>query len=183
MFELRTYNLSKTAREEVFAKASAIAGAGAPPFRSKDLKIAESDEEGSNLAVIFDTSEKLYLGRRLGKGVHGSGKEEGFLIFPLLSDEVILPKKPVITVDSGAVKFVCNGANIMRPGIVKFEGEFGVSEIVLVKEQKYGKAIAVGRALASKQELESMKKGPAFENLHYVGDKFWVILKEIEKSF
>ncbi|MHB1867897.1 MAG: PUA domain-containing protein, partial [Nitrososphaerales archaeon] len=86
----------------------------------------------------------------------------------------------VITVDSGAIKFVCNGANIMRPGIVKIEGDFQAQDIVVIKEQKYGKPIAVGRVTLSKPEMESATKGAVITNLHYVGDKFWDMLKELK---
>ncbi len=140
-------------------------------FKSKDLKIAESDD--GTLAIIFDSNVGLYLGRK---------NENKEFLFPLLKDEVILPKLPTVTVDIGAIKFVCNGANIMRPGITQIEGDFTKSSLVLVREQKYGKAIAVGRALLSKVELESAAKGSVVENLHYVGDRFWEALKEVAES-
>ena len=45
---------------------------------------------------------------------------------PFLSETILLEKFPRVVVDIGAVKFVCNGANVMRPGIKsysKFEKE------------------------------------------------------------
>jgi PUA domain protein len=39
----------------------------------------------------------------------------------------------------GAVKFVCNGAKIMRPGITKFD-TFKKDDIVIVKDQAMGRA-------------------------------------------
>ena len=36
---------------------------------------------------------------------------------PFLSDVTLLESFPSVTVDMGAVKFMCNGANVMRPGI------------------------------------------------------------------
>jgi len=165
---LRIYNLSKSARDEIVHKITGFTSA-----KPKDLKIAEPESDGDS-SIIFDREERLYVGqRRLPSG------EE--LIFPLLKDERILPKLPVVTVDSGAVKFVCNGANIMRPGITKLEGDdFAKGGLLVVREQKYGKAIAVGRALLSRKELESASKGPVVENVHYVGDRLWDSLKEID---
>lgn len=169
---MRIYNLSKSARDEVLEKLASITNPVS--LKSKDLKIAESDGNvNPPVAIIFNKEEGLYLGKRPVKG-----DSEGF--FPLLKDQKILPSRPVITVDSGAVKFLCNGANVMRPGIVKIEGDFGKSELVLVKEQKYGKAIVVGTTVMPRKELESASKGPVIENLHYVGDRFWDALKEIE---
>ncbi|MCA9820305.1 MAG: RNA-binding protein, partial [Nitrosarchaeum sp.] len=36
---------------------------------------------------------------------------------PFLSETELLKKFPYVMVDMGAVKFMCNGANVMRPGI------------------------------------------------------------------
>lgn len=164
---MRVHNLSKSARDEIIQSLDSIKG---KPTKSHELKIAESDDP--NYSVIFDENEKIYLGKR--------GDSPSY--FPLLRDQSILSKLPVITVDSGAIKFVCNGANIMRPGIVKTDGDFSAQDFVLVKEQKYGKPIAVGRALLPKAELEAATKGPVVSNLHYVGDKFWEMLKELQPT-
>jgi malignant T-cell-amplified sequence len=51
--------------------------------------------------------------------------------------------------------------------------------MIVVKEAAHSKAIAVGRALENKSSLESLRKGPAIENLHYIGDKFWEALKAV----
>jgi PUA domain protein len=44
-------------------------------------------------------------------------QKEEQLIVPHLTEETILSHFPKVIVDMGAVKFVCNGANVMRPGI------------------------------------------------------------------
>ncbi len=38
---------------------------------------------------------------------------------PFLSETQMLEKFPYVMVDMGAVKFMCKGANVMRPGIKK----------------------------------------------------------------
>jgi len=144
-------------------------------MKSKDLKIAEGTDP--LYQIIFDDKEKIYLGFRKKKSKEEI--EEQSEIFPLLADAWLLPSRPTVVVDSGAVKFVVGGANIMRPGITKTEGEFSVGDIVVVKEQKFGKAIAVGRSNLSRQQLEEAQKGAVVQNLHYAGDKFWEMLKEI----
>lgn len=164
---MHIYNLSKSARDDLLLKIGQVDN-----LKPKDLKIAESDSKGDG-PVIFDSEQKLYLGRKK----LGSGEE---IIFPLLRDEKLLLHLPVVTVDSGAVKFVCNGANIMRPGITKAEGDFNKGDLIVVKEQRYGKAIAVGRAMIPKADLDASSKGSVVENLHYAGDQFWESLKEID---
>ena len=61
-------------------------------------------------------------------------------IIPHLSQENILRYFPHIKVDMGAVKFVCNGADIMRPGIVDFS-PFKESSIVIMKESNSRKSL------------------------------------------
>jgi PUA domain protein len=165
--------MSKTSRDELLESLKKFQNVA--PIKSKDLKIAEGDDP--SIAVVFDENDKIFLGAK--RKQHKDGKSSPEVYFPLLKDEWILPSRPSITVDSGAVKFVVNGANIMRPGITKIEGEFGSGEIVVVKEEKYGKAIAVGEATLSKQDMEQTKKGAVISNLHYAGDKYWEMMKGI----
>ena len=80
-----------------------------------------------------------------------------------------------ITVDMGAVKFVCNGANIMRPGIVKIDEGFSVDDIISVVDVTYGKVLAVGRALFSSNDMQAKNSGIVVQNLHWVGDEIWKI--------
>lgn len=91
---------------------------------------------------------------------------------PFLSETDILQKFPYVMVDMGAVKFMCNGANVMRPGIRKYN-EFSKGQIVCIIEESKHKFLAVGRALVDSSEMEEMKKGEVVKNLHYISDKFW----------
>ena len=99
---------------------------------------------------------------------------------PFLSETVLLEKFPKIVVDSGAIKFVCNGANVMRPGIKNFT-KFDKDQIVCVAEETHNKFLAVGRSLLSSGELSNITKGEVVKNLHYISDRFWEAAKEIRK--
>ena len=103
----------------------------------------------------------------------------GEVILPFLDDIPILEKFPYVTVDMGAVKFVCKGANIMRPGITKFS-DFESGEIVCIVEESQNKFLAVGKAEMSSKELEDTKKGEVIKNMHYISDIFWESKKEIK---
>ena len=103
----------------------------------------------------------------------------GEVILPFLDDIPILEKFPYVTVDMGAVKFVCKGANIMRPGITKFS-DFESGEIVCIVEESQNKFLAVGKAEMSSKELEDTKKGEVIKNMHYISDVFWESKKEIK---
>lgn len=97
---------------------------------------------------------------------------------PFLSETEILEKFPYVMVDMGAVKFMCKGANVMRPGIKKYS-EFNKGDIVCVVEESHRKFLAIGKTLVSSQELESMEKGEVMKNLHYISDKYWEIGKTL----
>lgn len=94
-------------------------------------------------------------------------------IFPFLDQKETLENFPKIEIDLGAIKYVCNGADVMRPGIKIFKDEFKKGDIVAIQEEKYKKYIAVGIAAFSSSELEISKKGMGIKNNHYVGDKAW----------
>ena len=98
---------------------------------------------------------------------------------PFLSDATTLAKFPSVMVDMGAVKFMCNGANVMRPGIRSF-GEFEAGQIVCIIEESQKKSLAVGRALVSSKEMTQMSKGIVIENMHYISDKYWEAKKSIK---
>ncbi|NND86559.1 MAG: RNA-binding protein [Nitrosopumilus sp.] len=97
---------------------------------------------------------------------------------PFLSETKMLERFPNVTVDMGAVKFMCKGANVMRPGIKTFT-EFEKDRLVCIVEESQHKFLAVGKAMVSSSELESMEKGEVIKNLHYISDKFWETGKTI----
>jgi len=111
-----------------------------------------------------------------GAGIKILKVEDDFL--PFLSETETLEKFPSVTVDMGAVKFMCKGANVMRPGIKKFT-EFEKDKLVCIVEESQHKFLAVGKAMVSSSELENMEKGEIVKNLHYVSDKFWETGKTI----
>lgn len=102
--------------------------------------------------------------------------EETYL--PFLSQTSLLEKFPHVLVDMGAVKFMCNGANVMRPGI-RSHSEFDRDQVVCVIEESQHKFLAVGKSLVPSSELETMEKGEVIKNMHYISDKYWEIGKTI----
>ena len=97
---------------------------------------------------------------------------------PFLSQTETLEKFPNVMVDMGAVKFMCNGANVMRPGIKKYT-EFVKDDIICVIEESQHKFLAVGKAMIDSSSLENMSKGEVIKNLHYISDKYWETAKTI----
>jgi len=90
-----------------------------------------------------------------GKGIKILKINEDYL--PFLSETETLEKFPSVTVDMGAVKFMCKGANLMRPGIRTFT-EFEKDKLVCIVEESQHKFLAVGKSVVSSQEVENMDK-------------------------
>ena len=130
--------------------------------KQKNIKTHEVDEKGIIITGNGITAVKI-----------------GDDILPFLDDIPILEKFPYVTVDMGAIKFICKGANVMRPGITKFS-DFESGEIVCVIEESQKKFLAVGKAKMSSKELGETSKGEVIKNMHYVSDNFWESKKEIK---
>ena len=80
---------------------------------------------------------------------------------------------PTIYIDNGAIPFLLKGADMMRPGIEKIEGEFKENEIVAIKNLNYPKIIGIGKALLNSQEMNSQEKGKSIKVLHYIKDHYY----------
>jgi predicted RNA-binding protein (TIGR00451 family) len=62
---------------------------------------------------------------------------------------------------------------VMSPGITDIDGEFGEGDLVIVRDERHRKALAVGLALVKSGDMREMPKGKAVKSIHYVGDKLW----------
>ncbi|MBI2548871.1 RNA-binding protein [Candidatus Woesearchaeota archaeon] len=78
-----------------------------------------------------------------------------------------------VTIDMGAVKFVANGADIMRPGITTADAAIVKDDMVTIIDQNHGRPLAIGKALYAWQEFQNITEGKIIRNLHFVGDKHW----------
>jgi PUA domain protein len=82
------------------------------------------------------------------------------------------PERRVVTVDAGAVQFVSDGADVMRPGIVEADDDIAVGDLVVIVEETHGKALAVGRALEPGADMVG-DSGKVVESVHHVGDDLY----------
>lgn len=127
-------------------------------------------EEGERAAVMFDEEVRLY-------DVNGSiiiESREGLI--PLVDESVnreMLSALPSVIVDMGAVQHVVNGADVMRPGIVSFEADFNRGDLVVVRDVKNRKALAVCRALMDSKTAAATQRGKILQNIHCVDDRYW----------
>ncbi|NLV13541.1 RNA-binding protein [Haloarcula argentinensis] len=79
------------------------------------------------------------------------------------------PEKHIVTVDAGAVSFVSDGADIMRPGITEADDDISTDDLVVINEESHGKFLAVGRAQTDGDDMVG-DSGKVVKSLHHVGD-------------
>ena len=82
-------------------------------------------------------------------------------------------KNGFVTVDMGAVRFVTNGADVMGPGITDADPAIKTGDLVWIREERHGKPLAIGVALADAATLRAKAKGKQVRTLYVVGDKVW----------
>lgn len=105
--------------------------------------------------------------------------QSGDAYIPFLGSKETLALFPSATVDEGAIKFLLNGADVMRPGIRKMDDWGDVGRMVVVHEEKKGRPIAVGVAQVAGKEAQGMSRGSCLKNVHHVGDRYWTLHKTL----
>ncbi len=158
---MKSHNISKSNISEVIDKMTKQWRIELP--KAKTLVLHELDDSTSMITGDNITAIRI-----------------GEIYLPFLSEVGLLEKFPKAVVDSGAIKFVCNGANVMRPGIKKFT-EFQKDDIICVVEEVHNKFLAIGKALVSSEDMANISKGEVVKNLHYISDKYWEAAKLIKK--
>ena len=130
-------------------------------LRKSSLEMAISDE---GVDLIFVNGRPLLM------------MVDGKPFFTVLGAIELVPAKRLVVVDAGAVRFVVNGADIMKPGIVSADPEIAVGDLVVVMEERHKKPLAVGKAMVAGTEMKG--EGKAIKSLHHVGDSIWKGLEE-----
>jgi PUA-domain protein len=104
-------------------------------------------------------------------------KERYIPCLTLLINPDINFKMKSVTVDKGAIRFVANGADIMRPGITVIDSSIQKNDIIKIQEETHGRPLAVGMAMFDAAEMKSMTKGKVIKTIHYVNDPVWEFAK------
>ena len=81
-----------------------------------------------------------------------------------------------VTVDMGAIKFVINGADIMRPGIKEINNNIKKDEFIAIIDETNKKPLAIGIALYDAPQINFMNSGKVIKNIHYLGDELWKLI-------
>ncbi len=104
--------------------------------------------------------------------------KEGYIpVLTLLLNKQVDLKK--IIVDKGAIRFVTNGADVMRPGITKIDSSIKKGDIVVIVDENHDRALAIGKSMLDAKQMEDKNSGKVVKNLHTIQDNVW----EFEKEF
>ncbi|MBT3464790.1 DUF1947 domain-containing protein [archaeon] len=131
---------------------------GFESYITKKDKIEIVEEEGTKTLVLNDFPSFFFHEEKLVP------------MLKLLYKKNFLKK---ITIDMGAIKFVCNGADVMRPGITNIEDGIKANDFITIIDETHGKFLSVGIALLSTDGMRSQTGGKVIKNLHFIGDKLW----------
>ncbi|MBP2147044.1 PUA domain protein [Methanofollis sp. W23] len=154
----KRHSIKKSAVAQLKRALEGELGADAALFDAKRLEVVETDSE----FLIYLVDKKPLL-----------MEFEGWT-FPTVRGAVERPfEARRVTVDSGAVPYVMNGADIMRPGVVDATPDVKEGAPCIITEERYGKPLAVGIALYDGAELLAQEKGKVVRTLHRVGDSIW----------
>lgn len=154
----KRHTVRKSEVAGIVRRLEAELGAEADLFASDRIEVAET---GGPIRFYY-VDRQLLLFERAG------------ILFPTLRGAMARPfSARRITVDMGAVPFVVNGADIMRPGIVALTDDIRADGPALVVEERHGKPLAICIARLDADALRAETAGKVCKNVHHVGDEIW----------
>jgi len=136
--------------------------------RSSQVEVIEPDE-GAKFVIV----EGKYT------FVSWPNDESSSAFLPFIGSQAAIELFPSVRVDDGAIKYIIKGADIMRPGIVRYDDWGARDRLVIVRDDSKGRGLAVGRTMVESAEMPSLSKGNCIKNLHHAGDKFWTSYRRI----
>lgn len=125
--------------------------------------------------IQTDTGDTLYAVNNVLK--LWKSKDGYIPVLTLLLNKQLDLKK--IVVDKGAIRFVTNGADVMRPGITKIDSSIKKGDIVVIVDENHDRALAIGKSMLDAEKMEDKSSGKVVKNLHTIQDDVW----EFEKEF
>ncbi|WP_135306200.1 RNA-binding protein [Haloarcula amylovorans] len=141
--------------DEVDAIESALADELGVELDADSFEKVEFEDSDWDVVLVDGEPHVLYI------------DEEPFLT--VQGANVYPPQKHVVTVDAGAVSFVSDGADVMRPGITEADPDISAGDLVVINEESHGKFLAVGRAKTDGDDMVG-DSGKVVESIHHVGD-------------
>jgi PUA domain protein len=157
----KRHSIRKGQVAEVFGRLKEQIGDGAAIFAADTIEILETSTDDLSFYLI---GKKPLL------------MEYGGWIFPTLKGAIerSFPQRR-IAVDAGAIPYVINGADVMRPGVTSVTPDIRAQAPLQVVDERHGKPLAIALALFDAPQIRQSTAGKMCKNIHYVGDEIWKI--------
>ena len=154
----KRHSIRKNQGQELLSRLKEQIGPSEKIFHADMIEVIETNVDVS----LFLVNKKPLL------------MDTGLWVFPTLKGAVQVPfPERRVTVDSGAIPYIVNGADIMRPGIVSVTDDVKANAPVQIVDERHGKPLAIGIALFNAPELRASTTGKMVKNFHHVGDEIW----------
>lgn len=156
----KRHSIRKSQAQDLLARLYDQIGNSARFFHADMIEVIETNADVS----LFMVNRKLLL------------MDTGDWVFPTLKGAIQFPfPERRIVVDAGAIPYVVNGADVMRPGIVSVTDDVKSSSPVQIVDERHGKPLAIGVALLDAPDIRASTSGKMCKNFHHVSDEIWNI--------
>jgi len=156
----KRHSIRKSQAQDLLARLYDQIGNSARFFHADMIEVIETNADVS----LFMVNRKLLL------------MDTGDWVFPTLKGAIQFPfPERRIVVDAGAIPYVVNGADVMRPGIVSVTDDVKSSSPVQIVDERHGKSLAIGVALLDAPDIRASTSGKMCKNFHHVSDEIWNI--------
>ena len=154
----KRHSIRKSQAQDLLERLAEQIGESAKLFTADMIEVIETNAEVS----LFLVNKKPVL------------MDAGKWVFPTMKGAVQIPfPERRVTVDAGAIPYVVNGADVMRPGIVAVTPDVKAGAPVQIVEERHGKPLAIGVALYDGPAILASTSGKMCKNFHHVGDEIW----------
>ena len=156
----KRHSIRKSQAQDLLARLYDQIGNSARFFHADMIEVIETNADVS----LFMVNKKLLL------------MDTGDWVFPTLKGAIQFPfPERRIVVDAGAIPYVVNGADVMRPGIVSVTDDVKSFSPVQIVDERHGKPLAIGVALLNAPDIRASTTGKMCKNFHHVSDEIWNI--------
>jgi len=156
----KRHSIRKSQAQDLLARLFDQIGNSAQFFHADMIEVIETNADVS----LFMVNKKLLL------------MDAGDWVFPTLKGAIQFPfPERRIVVDAGAIPFVVNGADVMRPGIVSVTDDVKAFSPAQIVDERHGKPLAIGIALLDAPDIRARTSGKMCKNFHHVSDEIWNI--------
>lgn len=152
-------------------------------MKRTQLRTKKLNEQISQYHLEYSKKDQVELVETENHKLILINKQPSFFYYPINNQEILIPTLKLlqtnpnilktITIDMNAIKFIINGADVMRPGITEIQDNIQKDEPILIIDQTHKKPLAIGIPQLATEQLRTTTSGKVIKNIHHVGDELW----------